>query len=207
MTAHTSPSFRTTRRNRFALASTGVLIVAALLAILIYAASSVSSSHAAIGSGIRDDLAIGEAGGDVPDGTSVFDDTPGVAALNPELLTVLRAAAADAALDDVHFIVNSGWRSAAYQQQLLHDAIAQYGSEEEAARWVATPATSAHVKGDAVDIGSFDATAWLSENGAAYGLCQIYVNEPWHYELRPNTLEEGCPSMFIDPTHDPRTQR
>ena len=50
------------------------------------------------------------------------------------------------------------------------------------------PNTSAHVSGDAVDIRPDRATAWLSEHGAEYGLCQIYSNEPWHYELRPDTL-------------------
>ena len=83
----------------------------------------------------------------------------------------------------------------------------KYGSEEEAARWVATPSTSAHVSGDAVDIGRSDATAWLSEHGAEYGLCQIYSNEPWHYELRPAAVDHGCPPMYADPTHDPRTQQ
>jgi hypothetical protein len=58
---------------------------------------------------------------------------------------------------------------------------------------VATPDRSAHVSGDAVDIGHSDATAWLSEHGAEYGLCQIYGNEPWHYELRPETIDHGCP--------------
>jgi zinc D-Ala-D-Ala carboxypeptidase len=72
---------------------------------------------------------------------------------------------------------------------------------------VATPNTSAHVSGDAVDIGHFDATAWLSEHGAEYGLCQIYSNEPWHYELRPEASDYGCPPMYADPTHDPRMQR
>ncbi|HET9737332.1 MAG TPA: D-alanyl-D-alanine carboxypeptidase family protein, partial [Solirubrobacteraceae bacterium] len=61
----------------------------------------------------------------------------------------------------------SGWRSPQYQEQLLHGAVSEYGSEEEAARWVATAETSAHVSGDAVDIGPSDATAWLSEHGAA----------------------------------------
>ena len=70
---------------------------------------------------------------------------------------------------------------------------------------MATPNTSAHVSGDAVDIGPA-ATAWLSEHGAAYGLCQIYGNEPWHYELRPDAGEYGCPAMFADPTQDPRMQ-
>ena len=49
------------------------------------------------------------------------------------------------------------------------EAVSKYGSEEEAARWVATPTTSAHVSGDAVDIGRSDATAWLSEHGAGTG--------------------------------------
>ena len=83
----------------------------------------------------------------------------------------------------------------------------KYGSEKEAARWVATPNTSAHVSGDAVDIGPFDATAWLSEHGAEYRLCQIYSNEPWHYELRPGAIDHGCPPMYADPTHDPRMRQ
>jgi D-alanyl-D-alanine carboxypeptidase len=72
---------------------------------------------------------------------------------------------------------------------------------------VATPSTSAHVSGDAVDIGRSDAAAWLSEHGAEYGLCQIYGNEPWHYELRSEASEHGCPAVYADPTHDPRMQR
>jgi hypothetical protein len=63
------------------------------------------------------------------------------------------------------------------------------------------------VSGDAVDIGPFDATAWLSKHGAGYGLCQIYRNEPWHYELRSEAIDHGCPSMHADPTHDPRMQQ
>ncbi|MCZ7574375.1 MAG: M15 family metallopeptidase [Ardenticatenaceae bacterium] len=152
--------------------------------------------------------ALGEADGVVPDGTTVFDDEiPGVANLDPALLGALRQAATDAGDDGVKFYVNSGWRSPEYQNQLLREAVSKYGSEEEAARWVGTPNTSAHVSGDAVDIGPFDATAWLSEHGAKYGLCQIYSNEPWHYELRPEAIDHGCPPMYADPTHDPRMQQ
>jgi zinc D-Ala-D-Ala carboxypeptidase len=148
---------------------------------------------------------VGEADGVVPDGVTVFDDAfPAVANLDPDLLGALRQAAADAAAYGVEFDVNSGWRSPEYQEQLLDDAISKYGSIEKAAQWVGTPTTSAHVSGDAVDIGRSDATAWLSEHGAKYGLCQIYSNEPWHYELRPEALEQGCPPMYADPTHDPR---
>jgi hypothetical protein len=152
--------------------------------------------------------ALGEAGGAVPDDTTVFDDeVPGVANLDPALLGALRHAATDAADDGVEFAVDSGWRSRAYQEQLLQEAVAKYGSAAKAARWVATPDTSAHVSGDAVDIGPSAAAAWLSEHGAAYALCQIYGNEPWHYELRPAAIDHGCPAMYADPTHDPRMQR
>ncbi|MDP4509238.1 M15 family metallopeptidase [Nonomuraea sp. G32] len=139
---------------------------------------------------------------------TVFDDEiPAVANLDHELLAALRQAATDAAHDGVEFFVNSGWRSPAYQEQLLHEAVSEYGSEEEAARWVATADKSLHVSGDAVDLGPSDATAWLSKHGAEYGLCQIYRNEPWHYELRPEAIDDGCPPMYADPTHDPRMQQ
>jgi zinc D-Ala-D-Ala carboxypeptidase len=151
--------------------------------------------------------ALGEAEGAVPDGTTVFDDEiPGVANLDPALLGALRQAAMDAADDGVELYVDSGWRSPEYQEQLLREAVSKYGSEKEAARWVASPNTSAHVSGDAVDFGDSDATAWLSEHGAEYGLCQIYGNEPWHYELRPEAIDHGCPPMYADPAHDPRMQ-
>jgi D-alanyl-D-alanine carboxypeptidase len=151
--------------------------------------------------------ALGEAHGAVPDGTTVFDtEVPGVAKLDPALLAALRRAATDASGAGGAFLVDSGWRSAAYQEHLFREAVAKYGSEAEAARWVATPNTSAHVSGDAVDLGS-DAAAWVSEHGAAYGLCQIYGNEPWHFELRPEAVTDGCPAQYADPTHDPRMQR
>jgi D-alanyl-D-alanine carboxypeptidase len=136
-------------------------------------ASSSSSSRAASSidvrrsehSGLRRGHhgALGEADGAVPDGTTVFaDEVPGVANLGSGLLGALRQAATDAAGDGVEFVVDSGWRSPEYQEQLLREAVSKYGSEQEAARWVATPDTSAHVSGDAVDIGPSAAAAWLS---------------------------------------------
>jgi hypothetical protein len=153
----------------------------------------------------------GEAAGAVRRGLTVFDDErPPVANLDPDLLGALRLAATDAARDGVEIFINSGWRSPEYQERLLRQAVSKYGSEEEAARWVATADTSSHVSGHAVDIGPSRATAWLSKHGAEYGLCQIYRNEPWHYELRPEAPEsnaDGCPSMYADPRHDPRMQQ
>jgi zinc D-Ala-D-Ala carboxypeptidase len=152
--------------------------------------------------------ALGKADGAVPAGTTVFDDgIPGVANLDSDLLGALRQAATSAADDGVEFFVDSGWRSPEYQEHLRQEAISKYGSEAEAARWVATADTSPHVSGDAVDIGPSGAAAWLSAHGADYGLCQIYGNEPWHYELRREAIDHGCPAMYADPTHDPRMQQ
>ena len=193
------------RRTRVA----GLLVVIAAIAALGYQWPASSSSTAAPPIhvlGRERPGPPGEADGAVPDGTTVFDDEiPGVAKLDSDLLGALRRAAAGAAGDGVRFYVDSGWRSTEYQERLLREAISKYGSVEAAARWVATPETSAHVSGDAVDIGPSGAAAWLSEHGAAYGLCQIYGNEAWHYELRPEAIDRGCPAMYADPTHDPRT--
>ena len=148
---------------------------------------------------------LGEADGAVPDGgVSVDDDLPAVTRLDPDLLAALRGAAADADRAGVTVSVTSGWRSPEYQEQLLRAAVAEHGSPEEAARWVATAETSLHVSGDAVDVGPARAAAWLAEHGAGYGLCPVYRNEPWHVELRPGAADDGCPPLYADPTHDPR---
>ena len=151
---------------------------------------------------------LAEADGGIRDAATVFDEeSAGVANLDAALLSALRRAATDAADDGAKFFVNSGWRSPEEQEQLLRGAVSKYGSEQEAARWVSTPNTSAHVSGDAVDIGPAGATAWLNKHGAEYGLCQIYRNEPWHFELRPEAITQGCPAMYADPTRDPRMQQ
>jgi zinc D-Ala-D-Ala carboxypeptidase len=199
--SYSKPAPTAARRTRSAILAALVVVSAALTGLLGYQALAVSSSSAT-------SPTLGAADGVVPDGVTVFDDeVPAVANLDPDLLGALRQAATDAAGDGVEFYVDSGWRSPEYQEQLLREAVSKYGSEEEAARWVATADRSAHVAGDAVDIGHADATAWLSEHGAEYGLCQIYGNEPWHYELRPEAIDHGCPPMYADPTHDPRMRR
>ncbi len=195
-----------------------VVVTAAITGALVYQlyepASSSAHSFSEVLRGDRGgttteaDGVVTEADGALPDDVTVFDDEyPGVANLDPDLLQALREAATDAGNDGIEFSINSGWRSPEYQNQLLREAVSEYGSEEEAARWVATVDTSAHVSGNAVDIGPFDATAWLSELGARYGLCQIYSNEPWHYELRTEAIDHGCPPMYADPTQDPRMQQ
>ena len=200
---------RSPRRTRWTALT--ALLAATLAGVLAWS-SALPASLLGLGAGTlaRGDHegALGPADGVVPDGVTVFHGAvPAVSTLDPALLEALRAAATEAGRDGVTFYVNSGWRSAAYQDLLLRQAIAKYGSEREAARWVATAATSPHVSGDAVDIGHPDAAAWLSAHGAPYGLCQIYRNEPWHYELRPDARHHGCPGRYADPTQDPRMQR
>jgi hypothetical protein len=208
-------STRTTTRRTLRPNSVGwVVVTAAIIGTLVYqSASSSAPSFSDVfrgdhgGTTTEDDGAVTADDGALPDGVTILDDEyPGVANLDTDLLQALREAATDAADDGIEFHVNSGWRSSDYQNQLLREAVSEYGSEDVAARWVATVDRSAHVSGNAVDIGSFDATAWLSEHGAEYGLCQIYSNESWHYELRPEAIDHGCPPMYADPTHDPRMQ-
>jgi zinc D-Ala-D-Ala carboxypeptidase len=220
MTCRT-PAPTAARRTRSAILAALAVVSATLIGVLGYQSLAVSSSSATSPIAAEPRAhpphdrphgdrhgALGEADGVVPDGVTVFDDEiPAVANLDPALLGALRQAATDAAGDGVEFFVESGWRSPEYQEQLLREAVSKYGSEGEAARWVATADTSAHVSGDAVDIGPADATAWLSERGAENGLCQTYSNEPWHYELRPEAIDHGCPPMYADPTHDPRMRQ
>ncbi|GAB3764104.1 M15 family metallopeptidase [Microlunatus parietis] len=148
---------------------------------------------------------LGEADGVIPDGTSVsvYADVPAVNGLDPALLKALRRAARAAALHGIGLRINGGWRSPARQLRLLENAIERLGSEE-AARWVATPETSAHVAGQAVDVGPVQAAAWLSEHGARYGLCRVYRNEPWHFELCPEAARYGNPPLYANPSEDPR---
>ncbi|MGW3115976.1 M15 family metallopeptidase [Streptomyces sp. NPDC001107] len=214
----TPPSAPTTNRRIRGLLVVGLIVVIAVITAVLghqvpksSSSSSLSPPSDALPSGADRGAhsgALGEADGIVPNGVTVFDDSvPAVAKLDPDLLKALRRAAKAAAADGVEFYVNSGWRSTAYQNQLLRQAVAKYGSENEAARWVATAATSPHVSGDAVDLGRSVATAWLSRHGARYGLCQNYRNETWHYELRPSAIDRGCPPVYADPTEDPRMQR
>lgn len=140
----------------------------------------------------------GVAGGDVPGGAATLDDDiPAITRLDPALAAAVRQAATDAAADDIDFWVTSGWRSPAFQQSLLDQAVEEYGSLEEARRFVSTPELSEHVSGNAVDIGPTEGSYWLIQHGTDYGLCQVYANEIWHFEL---LTEPGgtCPALLED---------
>ena len=100
----------------------------------------------------------------------------------------------------VPLIVTSGARSAAEQQRLFDEAVSEHGSAEAATRWVLPPDRSAHVHGLAVDVGPAEGWRWLGEHGTEHGLCQVYENEPWHFEP---FVEPGgtCPALVPDASH------
>ncbi|WP_150252316.1 M15 family metallopeptidase [Nocardiopsis deserti] len=138
--------------------------------------------------------------GALPDDLSVtpFDTRyPSIARLDGALLEAVQEAARDALEEGTVLHVTSGWRSEGYQRHLLDEAVLNHGSREEARRLVSTPEESRHVTGDAIDIGPTDAADWLVRRGSAYGLCQVYANEMWHFEL---LTEPGgnCPDLLSD---------
>jgi hypothetical protein len=122
----------------------------------------------------------------LPDGRtfSPFDTTVSpVAGLDPLLLKAIQDATRAAQAQGVDIALTSGWRSKGFQQRLFDDAVRQYGSVDVAQQFVASPEVSKHVIGEAVDITGTGASEWLIRNGAQFGLCQIYANENWHFEL------------------------
>ena len=198
---------RVSAQNRlFRFAAGCAILSLAMIGLIACQATEAISGNAVVSTVRVNETNDGEMG-ILPAQATVFDEGfPGINRLAPDLRNALEQATHAAQAEGVEIFVNSGWRSSALQAQLLTDAISEYGSREEAARWVATPETSAHVSGDAVDVGDMDAYLWLQGRGSAYGLCQIYANESWHFEYRPNAPFEGCPDQYLDPTHDPRLQ-
>ena len=142
---------------------------------------------------------ISEGDGWIPRSAPVgsLDVRAAVAILDPELRRALVVATAAAADAGVEVRVNSGWRTTGYQQALLDEAVQERGSLAQARRWVNSPERSSHVRGEAVDIGSWDAMDWMSAHGSDFGLCQTYENEAWHYE-RATTPGGTCPEMLVD---------
>ncbi|GAA1982836.1 D-alanyl-D-alanine carboxypeptidase family protein [Catenulispora subtropica] len=99
----------------------------------------------------------------------------------------------------VALTVNSGYRSAAYQQRVYDCWVAQTGSAEAARRHALPPAESAHVAGTAVDVAPPSAAAWLEHSAGKYGLCRRYENEPWHFEYQGSYSAHGCPALLDHP--------
>ncbi|HKP40422.1 M15 family metallopeptidase [Mycobacterium sp.] len=136
-------------------------------------------------------------GGWIPEGQTLspFDvSNPVLAQLDPALLQAIQDATRKAASEGIDIRITSGWRSPGFQQRLFDDAVAKFGSVDVARQFVAAPEVSKHVLGQAVDVAPVDADQWLIRNGVQFGLCQIYANEIWHFELAVD--EHGnCPPL------------
>ncbi|MEV0670609.1 M15 family metallopeptidase [Mycobacterium sp. NPDC050441] len=146
---------------------------------------------------VDDTVPMTQGDGSLPDGQVLtpFDvQNPAIGRLDPRLLAAVQNAANAAAADGVTMTINSGWRSADFQQSLLNQAVQTYGSLAAARQYVQTPTASRHVTGEAVDVGGPQADHWLIANGARFGLCQIYANELWHFELVADPAG-NCPPL------------
>ncbi|MGE2719056.1 M15 family metallopeptidase [Mycolicibacterium celeriflavum] len=135
-------------------------------------------------------------GGWLPDGRMLgpFDaHNPIVEWLDPALREAVQKAARSAEADGIEMRISSGWRSKGFQERLFGDGVVRYGSVEAAREFVASPEKSKHVTGEAVDIGPVEADKWLIANGRRFGLCQVYANEIWHFELA--VVDGRCPPL------------
>jgi hypothetical protein len=144
-------------------------------------------------------LATSTTGQDETAGQVQTVDPDAIPTLDAVLMERYATAAKAAAAEGLELSITSGARSVSQQQAEFEAAVAEYGSAEEAAKWVAAPDVSAHVKGKALDIGPQAGWEWLGRHQSEYGLCQVYANEPWHFEA---TIEVGgtCPDMLADAT-------
>jgi zinc D-Ala-D-Ala carboxypeptidase len=136
--------------------------------------------------------------GSLPDGTTLtpFDvQNPAIGRLDPALLSAIQNAATAAGAEGITMTITSGWRSPEFQQRLLDQAVQTYGSRAAARQYVQTPELSKHVVGEAVDVGGAGADQWLITHGSRFGLCRIYANELWHFELATDAAGD-CPALL-----------
>jgi hypothetical protein len=141
--------------------------------------------------------AVDTTGGSIPEGQMVspFDaKNPVVGFLDPLLRNAIQDATQAAAAEGIAVSLTSGWRSKGFQKRLFDEAVGTFGSVDIASQFVASPEVSMHVAGKAVDVGPTAADDWMIRNGARFGLCQIYANEIWHFELAADT-QGSCPPL------------
>ncbi|GLF98643.1 M15 family metallopeptidase [Streptomyces yaizuensis] len=197
------PSGRRGSGLRVTAAAGALLVLAALLVWLVTDPGSGPAVRAAGAAEVAGIVGAGPAGEKSKGDGSIGDERrltpfdtghPAVDRLDPALRTALRQAATRAREDGIELRITSGWRSKAYQQRLFDGAVIKHGGTDRARQWVATPEKSAHVFGKAVDIGPTDSADWMVRKGAAFGLCQVYANEMWHFELLTTPGGE-CPQQ------------
>ncbi|WSG63155.1 M15 family metallopeptidase [Nocardia sp. NBC_01730] len=121
----------------------------------------------------------------------------GTEGLEPRLALAYTLAEREARAQSVPLSITSGYRTPDEQQVLWDDGLATYGSPEATRRWVLPPAESTHVSGRAIDVGPQQGAQWLEANGNRWGLCRMFDNEWWHFELA-TVPGVDCPPMRPD---------
>lgn len=119
----------------------------------------------------------------------VPDRTEDIDGLDGSFVNNLAALMEDAPFDGLGVL--SGARSVERQQVLWDEAVAKYGSEAEARKWVAPPGRSQHNHGQAVDV-SYNGKSlkqappevieWVHANAGKYGMTFPMEWENWHIE-------------------------
>ncbi|RJO68210.1 peptidase M15 [Nocardia panacis] len=134
------------------------------------------------------------------DQRAALGSAAGTEGLDPSLAMAYTLAEREAHAQGVPLSITSGYRTPEQQRWLWEDGIRTHGSPDEARRWVLPPEESTHVSGRAVDVGPQGGAQWLEANGSRWGLCRMYGNEWWHFELA--TLPgAACPPVRPD-AHD-----
>ncbi len=120
-------------------------------------------------------------------------------ALRKEALAQLERMAAAAREAGITLLVDSGYRSAAYQRDIYQRRMEEGLSFERIARHTAPPGYSGHALGTAVDFHPSSsvfhktrAYRWLKQHAKRYGFHETYFKgndfgmtwEPWHWEYR-----------------------
>jgi zinc D-Ala-D-Ala carboxypeptidase len=187
-----SSVLRRVRRRRMILLSLAAALAVAISAGIAVTVAGARPLGAPFVPGVDDGVIAEGSSASIDDG-----QLPAIARLAPAVRDAFGRAAQSAAVEGIALDITSGWRSEQYQRWLFDDAVEVYGSREVAGQFVASPEASRHVTGEAVDIGSLDAQLWLSEHGAAFGICQTYANERWHFEVA-TTEGSLCPPMRTD---------
>ena len=145
-----------------------------------------------IGCVVGEDQPLGE--------TEIIEGTERPEEINPLVLARFLSAQAAAKELGIELSIDSGYRSPEKQNYLYQRAIKTYKSAEEAIKWVLPSDLSRHPWGLALDVNlnhDKSGATWLEANGAAFGLCRVYVNEWWHFE--PLVAPGGiCPPLLPD---------
>ncbi|NUR57136.1 MAG: peptidase M15 [Catenulispora sp.] len=141
----------------------------------------------------------GSAGCEATDHGTAADAAQAISGLTPGTRAALASATEAAGHAGLKLIVNSGYRSAAYQQRVFDCWVTQTGSTQAAREHALPPNESAHVGGYAIDVVPAAAASWLEESKGSYGLCRRYANEAWHFEYQASYKQSGCPALLSHP--------